>query len=168
MKLWPLKALLLEYSSEQHLSRIHFEQNGDTRRWFNDEGEIRLRHAGGHVAHIVYTGYFGNEFVEPIVEMADGMVSTLRPVVQYSDTTAVLGNSPGMRIIVTRWTWANRHNFAAYNVLVKPGFVATGLAAVSLRLGGFINLWTDGKAFENSMNRAVRRPIETGRRESAL
>jgi hypothetical protein len=150
-----LSLALLQYSGRITLTAVRFEATGVTRRWYNDECELTLCYPGGHVAHLVYRGYLGDAFAATIVEIAELIVTDLAPVNLFSDITALTGNVPSLRKTVTLWTWANRQRFASYNVLMKPGLAGTTMAAISLRLSGFVNLWTNPVSFAKAIQQAT-------------
>jgi hypothetical protein len=130
------------------------EKYGPVERWFTKDGEIIATPKAPHVVHIAYRGNIGDTFLRPIIEMADGLIARMAPLTLFADIRDITDTSPRMRMVVTKWTWANRRHYRSYNVLIKPGPVGTTMAAISLRLGGFINVWTKPAEFESALEQA--------------
>lgn len=108
------------------------------RVYAHEGAELRAAHPRPDVVYTVHRGYFGREFVAPVVTAIEGALAVQRPVWIFHDWAALVEYDTNARARLTSWVFGRLRDVASLEVLltVDSRILSMGIAASNLLLGG--------------------------------
>ncbi len=126
-------------------------------RWTGNQGELEVRIAGPQVIHLIYRGYIGPEFVEPLIRMSWSCLLFMGNFHAFADTWQASDYDRNTRRTVETWSKHWRSRILSYSILVRSPIVAMAMSVLSILVRGTIKIYRSPDEFAGALQERVAR-----------